>query len=107
MNRVFIFLILIAFGTLWGLSIPLTKVAVSSGHHPFGLIFWQFLLSSIILCVLIKIRRSRVVIDRTHVLFFTVIAFTGTLLPNSASYFAAFHLPAGVMALVIALKHFD
>jgi drug/metabolite transporter (DMT)-like permease len=103
MNRAALFLILIAFGCLWGLSIPLTKVAVSSGHHPFGLIFWQFLLSAILLYALIKIRRSRLVIDRAHILFFTVIAFTGTLLPNSASYFAAFHLPAGVMALVIAL----
>lgn len=103
MNRASLFLILIAFGTLWGLTIPLTKVAVSSGHHPFGLIFWQFMLSAVVLFALIKVRRSRIVIDRAHVLFFTVIAFTGTLLPNTASYFAAFHLPAGVMALVIAL----
>ena len=103
MNRTALFLILIAFGTLWGLAIPLTKVVVSTGHHPFGLIFWQFLLSAAVLFVLIKLRRSRVVVDRSHILFFTVIAFTGTLLPNTASYFAAFHLPAGVMALVIAL----
>lgn len=103
MNRAALFLILIAFGTLWGLTIPLTKVAVSSGHHPFGLIFWQFMLSTVVLFVLIKMRGSKVIIDQSHVLFFTVIAFTGTLLPNTASYFAAFHLPAGVMALVIAL----
>ena len=55
------------------------------------------------LYALIRVRRSRLVIDRSHIVFFTVIAFTGTLLPNTASYFAAFHLPAGVMALVIAL----
>lgn len=103
MNRAALFLILLAFGTLWGLTIPLTKIAVSSGHHPFGLIFWQFMLSTVVLFVLIKMRGSKVVIDQSHVLFFTVIAFTGTLLPNTASYFAAFHLPAGVMALVIAL----
>ena len=103
MNRAALFLILIAFGTLWGLTIPLTKVTVSSGHHPFGLIFWQFLLSALVLFILIKVRRSRVIIDRSHILFFTVVAFTGTLLPNTSSYFAAFHLPAGVMALVIAL----
>lgn len=103
MNRAALFLILLAFGTLWGLTIPLTKIAVSSGHHPFGLIFWQFMLSTVVLFVLIKMRGSKVIIDQSHVLFFTVIAFTGTLLPNTASYFAAFHLPAGVMALVIAL----
>ena len=103
MNRAALFLILIGFGTLWGLTIPLTKVAVSSGHHPFGLIFWQFMLSAVVLFVLIKIRGSEVVVDRSHIVFFAVVAFTGTLLPNTASYFAAFHLPAGVMALVIAL----
>ena len=34
---------------------------------------------------------------------YSVIALVGTQIPNSASYLAAFHLPAGVPALVIAV----
>ncbi len=103
MNRAVLFLILIAFGIMWGATIPLTKIVVSTGHHPFGLIFWQSLISVVILYPLLKIRRSKLIIDRKHLLFFGTIAFTGTLIPNSTSYLAAFHLPAGVMALIIAL----
>jgi drug/metabolite transporter (DMT)-like permease len=103
MNRTALLLILIGFGTMWGATIPLTKVAVSTGHHPFGLIFWQSVVSIIVLYPILKIRRSVLIIDRSHIVFFAVIAFTGTLIPNSASYLAAFHLPAGVMALIIAL----
>ena len=103
MNRVLLLLILIGFGTMWGATIPLTKVAVSTGHHPFGLIFWQSLVSVIVLYPIMKFRRSRLIIDRSHVAFFAVIAFVGTLIPNTNSYLAAFHLPAGVMALIIAL----
>lgn len=103
MNRATLFLILLALGTIWGATIPLTKIAVSTGHHPFGLIFWQFAISAALLGLLVLIRGSRLVFDRAHILFFGVIAMIGTLLPNSISYYAAFHLPAGVMALIIAL----
>ena len=88
---------------MWGATVPLTKTAVSTGHHSIGLIFWQFLISAIVLFVITRIRGSRLVRDRRHLLFFLVICLTGTLIPNSASYSAAFYLPGGVMALTIAL----
>lgn len=103
MSRPLLFLILLGFGVMWGATIPLTKIAVSTGHHPFGLIFWQSFLAVVVLSGLILLRRSSVIWDRVHLYFFTTIAFTGTLIPNSMSYLAAFHLPAGVMALIIAL----
>jgi drug/metabolite transporter (DMT)-like permease len=103
MNRWLLFLILFLFGVMWGITIPLTKIIVSTGHHPFGLIFWQSLISMVVLKVVTRLRRSQIVFDRQHLFFFATIAFTGTLIPNSTSYLAAFHLPAGVMALIIAL----
>lgn len=103
MSRPILFMILLGFGVMWGATIPLTKIAVSTGHHPFGLIFWQTSLAALVLFVLIMLRRSSVPWDRRHLLFYGTIAMTGTLVPNSTSYLAAFHLPAGVMALIIAL----
>lgn len=103
MSRVLLFLLLLVFGVAWGMTIPLGKIAVSTGHHPFGLIFWQNLIATIVLFFLTRLRRSRLILDRRHLAFFCVIAFAGTLVPNSASYLAAFHLPAGVLALVIAV----
>ncbi len=103
MNRFTLFLILLALGFVWGFTIPLTKIAVSTGHHPFGLLFWQSLISVVVLFVILLIRKSHLVFDRSHLLFFTVISLSGTLVPNSISYWTAFHLPAGVIALIIAL----
>lgn len=103
MNRFLLFSILLALGIVWGTTIPLTKIAVSTGHHPFVLIFWQSTMSAVILAIIMVFRRSRLVLDRSRILFFLVVALTGTLVPNTTSYLATFHLPAGVMALIIAL----
>jgi drug/metabolite transporter (DMT)-like permease len=90
-------------GIIWGSTIPLTKTAVSTGHDPLGLIAWQLIIATFFMVGLVIWRKSKIVIDRKHILFFAIIAFGGTLIPNFFSYIAAYHLPGGVMALVIAL----
>lgn len=97
-----LFAVLILMGMSWGATIPLTKIAVSTGHQPLGLIVWQFLVSIIILGGFVLIRRTRLFMDRQTLLFYAVVALIGTIVPNSASYFAAAQLPAGVMAIIIA-----
>lgn len=103
MRRLFPYAALLAIGIVWGATIPLAKVSVSTGHHPFGLITWQMAIMAAVLGVIVLVRRSRIYLDRNHLIFFLVIALVGTLIPNSISYWAAFHLPAGVMALIIAV----
>ena len=39
-------------GLSWAITVPLTKVAVSSGHHPIGLIFWQLVVSVVVVGLL-------------------------------------------------------
>ncbi|MDX1528200.1 MAG: DMT family transporter [Gammaproteobacteria bacterium] len=102
MNRLASTLALFTIGLIWGSTIPLTKIAVSSGHQPLGLIFWQLLFSSIVLIAITAIRRVKPPIQRHTLLYFLVIGLIGTILPNSFSYLAAAQLPAGVMAIVIA-----
>ena len=93
---------MLSIGLLWGLTIPLSKIAVSTGHQPFGLIFWQTVIGVIVLGGVQLLRGWRPKITPRLLLFFTVISFSGTLIPNSTSYLAQQHLPAGVMAIVIA-----
>lgn len=97
-----LFAALIVMGLSWGATIPLTKIAVSTGHQPLGLIVWQFLISIIILGGFVLARRTRITINRQTVVFYILIALMGTIVPNSASYLAAAQLPAGVMAIIIA-----
>ncbi|MEE9314531.1 MAG: DMT family transporter [Rhizobiaceae bacterium] len=103
MKRSSLFAILLALGMVWGGTIPLTKIVVSTGHHPIGLLFWQSIVAVLIVGCIIIYRRSQIDFDKRHLVFFTMIAFSGTLLPNSVSYYSAYHLPASVLALTIAL----
>ncbi|PCI05958.1 MAG: EamA family transporter [Hyphomicrobiales bacterium] len=93
---------LVVLGLVWGATIPLSKIAVSTGHHPFGVIFWQFVVAIIVLGALALALRLRIVINRRTLVFYTILSFVGTLVPNGFSYLAAPHLPAGILGIIIA-----
>ena len=95
-------LALLGVGILWGMSVPLTKVAVSTGHQPLGLIFWQMLFGAFALAPLVWWRKKRIPRTRSVLRFFIAIALIGTLIPNSFSYIAIAHIPAGVQGIVLA-----
>ncbi|MGI9317508.1 MAG: DMT family transporter [bacterium] len=95
-------LLLLFFGMWWAFTIPLTKIAVSTGHPPIGLIFWQLLISGAIMFLVIQVQGRRIRLDRSALRHYLTIALLGTILPNSFSYFAAAQLPAGIMAIIIA-----
>lgn len=100
--------ILLVMGCVWGATIPLTKIAVSSGYQPLGLIFWQLVVATIVLLpvAVVRLRLSRrgvlSVLSRKTLIYFSVISVLGTLIPNSFSYLSVAQLPAGVMSIVIA-----
>ncbi|MGI9482487.1 MAG: DMT family transporter [Hyphomicrobiales bacterium] len=94
--------LLLGTGICWGATMPLTKTAVSTGHQPIGLIFWQLVFSSVLLSVLVLVRGRRPHLSREFLFYFLMVGLLGTLIPNSFSYLAAAQLPAGVMAISIA-----
>jgi drug/metabolite transporter (DMT)-like permease len=102
MSRLSTALVLLAIGLIWGSTIPLTKIAVSSGHQPPGLIFWQLFFSSIVLAGINLRRKVALTFNRRKLVYFLVIGLIGTIFPNSFSYLAAAQLPGGVMAIIIA-----
>lgn len=102
-QRVVFMAILIAIGAGWGLTQPLAKIAVSTGHGQFGLIFWQLMISVLILGALTALRGKRLPVRRRYWARYVVIACIGTIIPNSFSYMAAYHLPSGVMSIMISL----
>ncbi|RMD95383.1 MAG: DMT family transporter [Alphaproteobacteria bacterium] len=95
--------VLLLCGAGWGLTVPLSKIAVSTGHGWFGLIFWQLAFMIVVLSLVSAVRRRRLAVDSGALRAYLLIALTGTVVPNSASYAAAVHLPAGVMAIIISL----
>lgn len=93
---------LAVFGCAWGATQPLTKVAVSTGHLPLGLIFWQLAFGGILLGAIAAVRRLHVGLTGRHLVYYLLIGLIGTIVPNAFSYLAIRHLPAGIMALAIA-----
>ena len=89
-------------GAGWGMTIPLTKIAVSTGYQHFGLIFWQLAICSVLLGVVQTLRGRWPKITPANLRLFLIIALVGTILPNSASYTAAIYLPGGVLSILIS-----
>ncbi len=95
--------LLIVLGALWGITQPLAKVAVSEGYRHFGIIFWQFAIGGAALALINLARRQSLPFAPRYVALYVIIALIGTLLPNSASYTAAIHLPSGILSIVLSL----
>lgn len=94
---------LLAIGLAWALTIPLTKLAVMAGYAPLGLLFWVKLLSLLVLTLLLRLRRVALPPVARHLGLFAIIGVIGSVLPGSTSFWAASQLPAGIMAIVIAI----
>ncbi len=96
-------LALLALGTGWGATQPLGKIATTTGHGHFGLIFWQLIVGILVLGGLLAIRRTRVPVRRDTLRFALVIAMVGTIIPNSTFYISVAHLPAAIMSIIISM----
>ncbi len=107
-NPVIFIAILLLIGILWGATIPLAKVAVSSGHAPLGITFWELVIVTVVLGVVLVARsiifrcRLRVPLDRDSIIYYSTIAALGAVFPNLFSYWAMSQLPAGIMAIIVA-----
>ncbi len=98
-----LWLVLIAIGIGWGVTGPLSKLAVSTGNHPIGVTFWNTVIDAVVLTAVMRISGRRLPLERRHLVFFLVCGLLGTALPNSLSYTAYRHLPIGVMSITLAL----
>ena len=96
-------LILLAVGIGWGATQPLGKMAAATGHLPFGLIFWQLLVCTLVLGVLTLIRGKTLPMHAGALRFYVVIALLGTLVPGVTFYTSVARLPAGIMSILISM----
>ncbi len=93
---------LVAIGVGWGSSQPLGKIAVSTGHKQFGLIFWQLVIGVALLGAILILQRKPIPVTRQTLVFAVVIALIGTIIPNSTFYYSVVHLPSGIMSILIS-----
>ncbi|WP_309663352.1 DMT family transporter [Tabrizicola sp.] len=101
-ERWFFVVVLAVLGVGWGSTQSLGKMAVATGHQPFGLIFWQLAIGALVLGIVSAVRGKGLVFTREAFTFYIVIAVIGTILPNASFYAAVVHLPAGIMSILIS-----
>jgi len=97
------FLLLVMLGAGWGLTQPLTKIAVSTGYQPLGLMFWQLTITGVVLLAMSAFKGLRLPLGWPYLWRYMLIAMVGTVIPNGLSYAAARHLPSGFLSIVISL----
>ncbi|HBN31485.1 MAG TPA: EamA family transporter [Rhodobacteraceae bacterium] len=95
--------ILVALGAVWGLSLPLTKIAVSTGHAPLGLVVWELVLAIFVLQLINLVRRRPFRFRAEHLKLFIFISVFGNLIPTTMWFVTSVHLPSGILAIVLSL----
>ena len=101
-RRVGYIAMLIAMGLGWGMTQPLGKIAVSTGHQQFGLIFWQLVVGVVLLGAVLLVQRRAVPVTSETLGFAVIIALIGTIIPNSTFYYSVAHLPSEIMSILIS-----
>lgn len=95
--------VLVILGAGWGVTIPLTKIAVSTGFGHFGLIFWQLVMGAVLMAGLSFMRGKGLPFTWGALRICALVAVIGTLIPNTASFQAAVHVPAGILSLLLSM----
>lgn len=94
--------LVLALGAGWGMTQPLGKIATSTGHPAFGLVFWQLITCILVLGLITLVRGRGTGWRREHLGFFVVVALLGTVVPNFTFYTSAAQLPSGIMSIIIS-----
>lgn len=96
---------LIALGIIWGTGYSIARFAMLNGVSPLGYSFWQSLGPALVLGSLAayqgKLPRLSSEQTRKSLLYYLICGLTGIIIPNTTMYFAAPHLPASILAMIV------
>ena len=94
-------MLLILLGTLWGTGYSIARFAMTNGVPPLGYSFWQSLGPAVIIGLIACFRTQPVTLTVARSRFYLISGLTGIVIPNTTMYFAAPHLPAGILAIIV------
>ncbi len=96
--------LLLLMGMAWGLSFSLARIAAGGGIHPFSITFWEALGAGTALILVCLVRRRPFPLSRELVLFYLACGAIGMVVPNAVFFFAAAHVPAGILSISLAVN---
>ena len=95
--------VLAASGAAWGLTIPLLRVAMSTGYPPLAPLFWQSLMMSALAAGLVLATGRRWPSWRGNGTAILAVSLLGTVVPGYVTFLTAAELPGGTRAIIIAM----
>lgn len=95
--------LLLLLGFTWGTGYSIARFAMTNGVPPLGYSFWQSIGPAILLATisLANIKDTSKQVSVSHLRYYLICGLTGIVIPNTNMYFAAPHLPAGLLAVVV------
>ena len=95
-------IILLSIGIAWGLSFSLSVIVAISNSHPLGLVYWQVIISSIILFALLKLKKIKFSTSFPNLIIYLIISLSGVVLPGIVFFIAATKVPAGILSISVS-----
>ena len=95
--------VLIAMGAMWGLSFSLARIATTAGAHPLGVVFWESAMAGLLLIGLLALRRMKLPVTAGLIRLNLATGLIGMVIPSAAFFYAAAHLPAGVLSITAGM----
>ncbi len=92
---------LVALGTIWGLSNPLTKLALEE-IETFAFAFWQVTLALAVLAAIALVRRSWPPLGGQHLRYYVFNGLIGLAIPGLNIAIVVQHIPAGLMSAIVS-----
>ncbi len=93
--------LLFLLGIVWGSGYSIAHYATTHGVSPIGYAFWQSLGPALVLTLLCQSSPEAISLSKKQIPFYLVCGLIGIAIPNTNMYFAAKHLPAGLLAVVV------
>lgn len=94
-------MILILLGFIWGTGYSIARFAMTNGVHPFGYSFWQSLGPAVLVGLLSISKQNTPSMTTSNIRYYLVCGLAGIVIPNTSMYFAASHLPASILAMIV------
>jgi drug/metabolite transporter (DMT)-like permease len=103
LGRFWAWVVLLIMGVAWGYTIVLAKIIAAGGGHPFGIAMWTSTLGAAFLLAFSTMSRRRISLKRNMLWLYGACGLLGVVVPAVSIYFAAPHLPAGVLAITVTV----
>jgi drug/metabolite transporter (DMT)-like permease len=92
---------LLTLGSIWGLSISTSKLAVQA-FGPFSVVFWYALIAFLVLAAISLVRGKLPPLDGRHVRYYIASGLIGFAIPSLNNVLVVQQVPAGILSTMIA-----